>query len=171
MGNDLRSEIELARTSIGQEGATGNVLAVSLATAQLVNSRSEASDRSALTSPRVIEGYCAAGRLEQSELGGAVGKPLPAGVADSILDGMRGAVAYGTAVELSDAGRALAAKTGTADTSDPTYPVNSWITAVIDNRWVLTVVVHTASDGAQASSVADDLIEQFPASFSEPSCS
>ncbi|MDV8065584.1 penicillin-binding transpeptidase domain-containing protein [Rhodococcus sp. IEGM 1366] len=171
MGEKALTDMQVGRSAIGQEGATGNALSMSVVTASVVRSSSEGMQGTSVPAPQLIEGVCKAGNLvyESSDL--TVGEPLPTAVADRVMQGMRGAAVSGTARTLEARGHSLAAKTGTADTNNAGFPVNSWVSVVIDSRWVLTVLVHTSSDvEVAATGVANKVLAQFPSSFSTGLC-
>lgn len=161
---------QLARTSIGQEGARGNTLAVAVATGAVARAASAGQPGTALPAPRLIEGYCRGGGFEPATPAQTVGQPLPTSVADTIARGMAKAVTNGTATALSAPGRTLAAKTGTAEVGGGGDQVNSWVTVIIDGRWVLAVMLHSTTGGATATGVADGLLAAFPTDFPQPQC-
>jgi cell division protein FtsI/penicillin-binding protein 2 len=84
-----------------------------------------------------------------SPRGDAPARPVDPDAADAVLAGMSAAVSRGTAVELGSAlpGLDLAAKTGSAETVRDGVPVtDSWVTVVLDRRYVVTVLVRGAAD-------------------------
>lgn len=163
--------IEVARAAIGQEGVTGNALSMAVATAVVARSATGDPLEGGVPAPRLIEGYCRGGQFIDRPFEQTVGHLLPSDVGETVLLGMEQAVTRGTATRLDAPGRRLAAKTGTADTADPQHPVNSWVSVIVDHRWILTVLVHTDTElSTTAISVANQLLSRLPENISTPAC-
>lgn len=160
---DRTADGAVARTGIGQESVRSSVLGTAVATAVVAN-------RSAATPwPHLVAATCTGGPGGPPTVPpapGVVGTPLPDRVSGPVLDGMRAAVTTGTARRLVvPPGREVVAKTGTAQLADG--GTDSWITAVVDARTVLTLVVHHAPEGA-AVDAASRVLAALPPSTQAP---
>lgn len=153
-----------ARTGIGQESVRSSVLGVALATAVVANAGGPPTPW-----PRLVDAVCAGDGPEVRAPGPALGPGLPPSVAGVVLDGMRAAVRVGTARFLVEPpGRDVAAKTGTAELPD--HGLDSWVTVILDHRYVLTLVVHHPAGEGAAVGVANRILPTLPRSFGPPSC-
>lgn len=155
---------QLARTGIGQESVQASPLAMNAATA--VIARSAAQD-----SPDAENGIPAL-HVVVGDSPQRFGKLLPPAVASTIMVGMHEAVSKGTVSVLGQTasvlGRDVAAKTGTAEVevSVSTTGVDSWVTAIVDTRWVLTARVHNANPEQpnDAVGIAAAILHAIPSS-------
>ena len=99
----------------------------------------------------------------------AVGTGLPPRVGRVVYDGMRAAVQRGTARALkAPGGVEVAAKTGTAQTVGSHF--DSWLTAIVDGRYVLTLVIADAGGESAAVSAGSTVLSAWPRSFAAPAC-
>ncbi|MCS5495708.1 penicillin-binding transpeptidase domain-containing protein [Cnuibacter physcomitrellae] len=153
----------LARTGYGQESVQSSALSLAAATAVIAQGAGPHPEVAA-PAPHLLPGSCSDGSVTPSPLG----EPLPAAVAATVLEGMRGAVGQGTATALQTATTEwdIAAKTGTAQVPDSvsTTGLDSWVTMILDTRWVLTVQLHdVAPDAADnpAVDVAATVLDRF----------
>ncbi|KXO97828.1 hypothetical protein AXK61_21690 [Tsukamurella pseudospumae] len=169
-GRGALDAAQLGRTAIGQEGSRGNVLAMAVATGIVIRAVT-GGPGGGMPAPRIIDGYCrGVGAFEARTFGSTVGtRPLPSGVADTILAGMRRAVSDGTARGLKADGRTVAAKTGTAEKPNE-QSINSWVTIVVDRRWVITTMVHADPASASAIRVANGILGALPKEFPPARC-
>lgn len=151
----------LARTGIGQESVRSSVMGMALATAVVANGGSTT------PWPHLVAASCPGADPVPVSPAAAVGPPLPAHVADVVHEGMREAVTEGTARRLVPHGHPAAAKTGTAQLADG--GVDQWITAIVDERRVLTLVVHHAAHEGAAVDVASWVLAALPPSRAVPS--
>jgi cell division protein FtsI/penicillin-binding protein 2 len=86
---------------------------------------------------------------------------LPAPVARTIYAGMRKVVTDGTARRLTTpAGEEVAAKTGTAQTTG--NATDSWLTAIVNHRYIITIVIHTPPTDAAAVTAGSHIITALP---------
>ncbi|MDL5158081.1 penicillin-binding transpeptidase domain-containing protein [Actinomycetospora termitidis] len=144
----------LARTGIGQESVRSTVLGVALATAVVANAGTTT------PWPSVIAATCPGGDPEPTAPSAPIGRPLPGPVADVIRGGMARAVSEGTARRLAPAGHDVVAKTGTAQV--PGGATDSWVTAIVDDRWVLTLVAHGAAREGTAVDAGSRVLGALP---------
>ena len=174
-GDGAPPAADLARAGFGQAGVRSSVWGISYATAVVAS-------RGQVPRPTFVAGNCTAGQLQPWASGPADPRAARArelqvtpqeltGSLDTVYLGMRRAVTDGTAAPLAGlaAGREIAAKTGTADTTvDGTPAVVSWVTVILDQRTVLTVAVLPDADhprpepGAAAIDVAAEVVPLLP---------
>jgi|GEM_PF-1492823 len=166
----------LARSAIGQESVRASPLAVAAMTASLAHSA--AGHDGGTPAPHVLALVCSGGREQRAGAGTPWAEPVPVDVATQVVDGMRLAAAHGTVRALGAAGerldREVAAKSGTADVtaSESETAVLRWVTAVVDGRWVVTVLVRdeTAGSANAAVTAAARLLAAVPTSTTAPTC-
>lgn len=173
------SEAQLARTGIGQESVSSSPLALNAATAVVaVSANVNANTRalSGIPALHIVQGLCNRGDTVAHEVEPRTdrnfGKLLPQDVATEILSGMKASTEYGTTSLLgaaaSDLNREVAAKSGTSEVSfaDSTTGIDSWVTAIVDGRWVITVLAHDVDPLGQnlAVAIAVDIIASTPTS-------
>lgn len=153
---------QIARTGIGQESVQASPLAMNAVTAVIAQSAlQESKDPS--------EGIPAL-HLTGADSPQRFGKLLPSAVAKTIMAGMHEAVSRGTVKALGQSasltGHDVAAKTGTAQVpkSLSTTGVDSWVTAIVDGRWIVTVRVHNADPNLanDAVGIAAEILYRIP---------
>lgn len=162
---------QLMRTGIGQESVQSSPLAMNAATAVIARSALQDYD-GGIPALHLVAGVCGPSGLLQTAPSGTFGKPLPRPVAAEILGGMHRATGEGTARRLGSAGRSLgrdvAAKSGTAEVHIPGSGsgVDTWITAIVDGRWVITARVQNSSpsDANNATEIAARILPHIPSS-------
>jgi peptidoglycan glycosyltransferase len=173
------TEGTLARTGIGQESVRSTVLGVALATAVVANSGGPASGGQTTGGvtpwPHLTAATCAdpgaagGGEPVATPTGPSVGPALPPAVGRVVYDGMRMAVTSGTARSLgSVTTRQVVAKTGTAQTTGGR--IDSWLTAVVDHRYVLTLVIADAADEAAGVRAGASVLAVLPSAVPVLSC-
>jgi cell division protein FtsW (lipid II flippase) len=145
----LLSAPQLMRSGIGQESVQSSPLAMNAATAVIAQSAVLDTD-GGVPALHVVAGVCASSGPLTAAPVATFGKMLPRTIATEILRGMYQATSVGTAKRLGEAGEALgrdvAAKSGTAEvTASGSAAVDSWITAIVDGRWIITVRVQNSS--------------------------
>lgn len=147
---------QVARTGIGQESVRSSVLGIAVATAVVADAGGGPTRW-----PHLTAAICAGVGPEIPGPMPVVGLPLPAEVGRTIVDGMHAAVRSGTARALRvPAGVDAAAKTGTAQLDGG--GIDSWITVIVDHRYVLTLVVHRPGDDGAAIDVASRILPSIP---------
>lgn len=179
LGESPLTDAQLARTAIGQESVRSSALSLAGTTALVAHAASDATAGSAIPVPHVIAGTCTAdGEYRAAAtpvaFGGAV-EPLPQAVAQEIMAGMRLSVEGGTATNLGLAvgpDLVLAAKTGTAEVESSATGYHRLVTVVVEERWVVTVIVEDAERAASspAVAIASSLIAHLPAELATPDC-
>ncbi|ABM08909.1 penicillin-binding transpeptidase domain-containing protein [Paenarthrobacter aurescens] len=160
---------QLMRTGIGQESVQSSPLAMNAATAVIAHS-ALSTDGSATPALHLVASVCSGTPAVTAAT--TFGKALPAPVATEILRGMRQAAEVGTATHLGKAGHSLgrdiAAKSGTAEVSIPgsAAALDSWVTAIIDGRWIITARVQnsTAAQANNAQEIAARILPLIPRS-------
>lgn len=172
------SEGALARTGIGQESVRSSVLGVALETAVIADSRGGGQPVApwpGLTSATCRDpGEHAAGDGVADTPVAAparptVGTALPPRVGRTVYDGMRMAVLRGTARALAaPGGMEVAAKTGTAQTIGTHF--DSWLTAIVDGRYVVTLVIADAGAESAAVRAGSSVLAAWPKAFAAPGC-
>lgn len=167
----ILSAPQLMRTGIGQESVQSSPLAMNAATSVIARSATQDYDGS-IPALRLVAGVCGPSGLLQAVPSGTFGKALPQPVAAEILRGMQRAAGEGTVQRLGAAGQSLgrdvAAKSGTAEVSIPgsSAGVDSWLTAIVDGRWVITARVQNSSLSAanNATEIAIGILPHIPPS-------
>jgi cell division protein FtsI/penicillin-binding protein 2 len=86
-----------------------------------------------------------------------------------VYEGMRMATQRGTARALTAPnGVEVAAKTGTAQTVGTHF--DSWLTAIVDGRYVVTLVIADAGGESAAIRAGSSVLSTWPRSFAAPVC-
>lgn len=178
---DSLSPGQLARSGIGQESVRTSPLALAAATGVIAVSAAGTGVDGAIPAPRLIGGVCfPESEVPQSVNGSPAvfGQVLPDGIGVKILDAMQASADHGTTARLGDAADALAldlaAKSGTAEVDDSRTGISSWVTAIINERFVVTVLVHDGDTTTnQAVDIAKDLLPAVAdaINISPPQCS
>lgn len=166
----------LARTGIGQESVRSSVLGVALATAVIADSRAgigTAAPWPGLTSATCRDPGGGTGSEADTPVAApvrpTVGTALPPRVGRAVYDGMRMAVQRGTARNLAAPhGMEVAAKTGTAQTVGAHF--DSWLTAIVEGRYVVTLVIADAGGESAAVRAGSSVLAAWPASFAAAAC-
>jgi cell division protein FtsI/penicillin-binding protein 2 len=167
----------LARTGIGQESVRSTVLGVALATAVITDSAAATGTRAAAGTtpwPGLTSATCRDPGGEgdtpvAAPVRPTVGPALPPRVGRVVYDGMRMAVQRGTARALSAPGGVeLAAKTGTAQTVGAHF--DSWLTAILDGRYVVTLVIADADGESAAVRAGSSVLAAWPKVFPPSVC-
>jgi cell division protein FtsI/penicillin-binding protein 2 len=166
------SDGALARTGIGQESVRSSVLGVALATAVIADSRTNVAGSApwpGLTSATCRDPGGEGDTPVASPVRPTVGPGLPPRVGRVVYDGMRMAVQRGTARALSaPGGLEVAAKTGTAQTVGAHF--DSWLTAIVDDRYVVTLVIADAGGESAAVRAGSSVLAAWPKVFAPPAC-
>jgi len=171
------SDGALSRTGIGQESVRSSVLGVALATAVIADSGTGARASASAPWPGLTSATCRDPGRPADEPDTPVAAPmrppagaaLPARVGRVVYEGMGMAARQGTARALrAPGGLQVAAKTGTAQTSGTHF--DSWLTAIVDGRYVVTLVIADAGGESAAVRAGSSVLSAWPSSFAAPRC-
>lgn len=156
------SDAVLAGTGIGLQGVRANVLDVAQVGEVIARQGSLA------PAPHIVAGTCYGGTFHPAGVQGSVGTtPLPKSVAATIYQGMRDAVLTGTATGLARYGPDIAAKTGTADITQPSGVITTDESiVVIYGHYIIALIVHLPYEGS--STIAVDLAGDLVSSLRSP---
>jgi cell division protein FtsI/penicillin-binding protein 2 len=173
-GSSRVSDGALARTGIGQESVRSSVLGVALETAVIADSATGVPGSPPW--PGLTSATCrdpGQGDGEDTPVAApirpAVGPALPRRVGKVVYEGMRMAAVQGTARALNAPGGVeVAAKTGTAQTVGAHF--DSWLTAIVDGRFVVTLVIADAGGESAAVRAGSSVLAAWPKAFPAPSC-
>ncbi|WP_181072772.1 FtsW/RodA/SpoVE family cell cycle protein [Rathayibacter sp. AY1C6] len=164
---------EASLSAIGQESVRANPLSITAMVSVLVASAAG----KVAPAPHINAGICDSTGPRDIPAEKTYGGLIPQETAEQVLAGMQAAAEDGTArylgASVGDMGTVVA-KTGSAEipVDGVISSIDSWTTAVLDDRWIVTVLVHDVGleESNQAVQPAAEIISALPKTEEKFTC-